>query len=405
MADKIKVLIVDDIPETRENIRKLLQFDVSIDVIGFASSGKEGVEKALSLKPHVVLMDINMPDIDGIRATEQIREKDATIQVIILSVQNEADYMRRAMFAGVRGFLPKPPNIDELTNVIHKAGEISIEERQKKDAEKEVLTQFGLTGKLSLGEKANIVTVYGAKGGVGRSSVAANLAIGMNVEPHDVLLIDLNMIYGDIPFLFKEQGKNNITNLADQSANLDDDVVQGVIIENIKTGVDILAAPVRQEMAEEMSPQQLTDIIEFLSFRYKTIVIDTETVITDYVLTVFDMSDVVVLLTTQDIPCIKNTRLFLDLAIALGISRNLFSLVMNRYDRRRNISPERVAANFKMDMVAVLPMDDKTVLPSIDRGEPYMVSSSDSLIGNAIKELVSEINKKLDTLKNNNEEN
>jgi pilus assembly protein CpaE len=213
------------------------------------------------------------------------------------------------------------------------------------------------------------------------------------------------MIYGDIPFLFKEQGKNNITNLADQSANLDDDVVQGVIIENVKTGVDILAAPVRQEMAEEMSPQQLTDIIEFLSFRYKTIVIDTETVITDYVLTVFDISDVVVLLTTQDIPCIKNTRLFLDLAIALGISRNLFSLVMNRYDRRRNISPERVAANFKMDMVAVLPMDDKTVLPSIDRGEPYMVSSSDSLIGNAIKELVSEINKKLDTLKNNNEEN
>lgn len=404
MADKIKVLIVDDIPDTRENIRKLLQFDVSIDVIDIASSGREGIQKAISLKPHVVLMDINMPDVDGITATEEIREKDPTTQVVILSVQNETDYMRRAMFAGVRGFLPKPPNIDELTNVIHKAGEISIEERRKVEVQTDALQQFGMTGRL-MGEKANVVTIYGAKGGVGRSSVAANLAITLNEEPHDVLLIDLNMIYGDIPFLFKEQTKNNITNLADQSSTLDEDMIKGVIIENAKTGVDILAAPVRQENAEEMSPQQLAEIIEYLSYDYKTIVIDTEAVVTDYILTVFDMSDLVVLLTTQDIPCIKNTRLFLDLTTALGIDRNLFSLVMNKYDRRRNISPDRVAANFKMNMVAVLPMDEKTVLPSIDRGEPYMISMSDSLIGNAMTDLVTEINIKLDALKQTDNEN
>jgi pilus assembly protein CpaE len=68
-ADKIRVLIVDDIAETRENIRKLLQFESDVEVVGAARSGKEGIQLAQELDPDVVLMDINMPDIDGIAAT------------------------------------------------------------------------------------------------------------------------------------------------------------------------------------------------------------------------------------------------------------------------------------------------------------------------------------------------
>lgn len=401
MVEKIKVLIVDDIQETRNNIRKLLQFDKSIEVIGTARTGKEGVQFALKNKPDVVLMDINMPDLDGISATEQIREKDPAIQVIILSVQNEPDYMRRAMFAGVRGFLAKPPTIDELTDMIQKAGEIAHEERRKIQMHTGGLQQAGTSGSLFSGDKAKIIAVYGAKGGVGRTSVAANLAISFMKEPHDVLLIDLNMQYGDICFLFKEQGKNNITNLANQSSTLDDEIVSNVIIKNQKSGIDILAAPLRQELAEDMNQNQLADIIEYLSYRYKTIVIDTETVVTDMILTAFDSSDLIVLLTTQDIPCIKNTRLFMDLSAALGINRQSFVLAMNKYDKRRNISPDRVAANFKMPMVAVLPLDERTVIPSIDRGEPYMLENGDSLIGVGISTFARDLENKILELKEN----
>ena len=75
VTDKIRVLIVDDIAETRENIRKLLQFESDVDVTGTARSGREGIQLAQELDPDVVLMDINMPDIDGISATEVIRQK------------------------------------------------------------------------------------------------------------------------------------------------------------------------------------------------------------------------------------------------------------------------------------------------------------------------------------------
>ena len=130
-GQKIRVLIVDDIAETRENVRKLLQFEGDIDIAGVARSGKEGIELSQEYDPDVVLMDINMPDMDGISATEAIHGKLPHVQVIILSVQGDPNYMRRAMLAGARDFLTKPPMADELISAIRRAGEIAQQERTK----------------------------------------------------------------------------------------------------------------------------------------------------------------------------------------------------------------------------------------------------------------------------------
>src|SRR3990172_5902656 len=114
MADTIKVLIVDDIPETRDHLAKLLSFESDIEVVGAASSGAEAIAQAETLHPDVVLMDINMPDMDGITATEQLGSCAPTSAVIMMSVQGEPDYLRRSMLAGAREFLVKPFSSDEL---------------------------------------------------------------------------------------------------------------------------------------------------------------------------------------------------------------------------------------------------------------------------------------------------
>ena len=98
--EKIRLLIVDDIPETRENLRKLLFFESDIDVVGAATNGEEGIEMAVELQPDIVLMDINMPGVDGITASEKITQKIPFCQIIMMSVQGEADYLRRSMLAG-----------------------------------------------------------------------------------------------------------------------------------------------------------------------------------------------------------------------------------------------------------------------------------------------------------------
>ncbi|HNM37570.1 MAG TPA: response regulator transcription factor, partial [Anaerolineales bacterium] len=163
MADKIRVLIVDDIAETRENVRKLLQFEADIEVVGTARTGKEGIQIAQELNPDVVLMDINMPDIDGITATEQIRQYSTHIQVVILSVQGDQNYMRRAMLAGARDFLTKPPMGDELISAVKRAGEMAHSEREK--GAKHQLSLSASNGVLSIGgfptaTQGKIILVY-----------------------------------------------------------------------------------------------------------------------------------------------------------------------------------------------------------------------------------------------------
>ena len=116
---------MDDFAETRENIRKLLQFEPDIDVVGMARNGREGIQLARETRPNVVLMDINMPDMDGIQTTEVIAKEVPTAQIVIVSVQSDTDYLRRAMLAGARDFLSKPPPADELINTIRRLGDMS----------------------------------------------------------------------------------------------------------------------------------------------------------------------------------------------------------------------------------------------------------------------------------------
>ena len=121
MADQpIRLLIVDDIQSTRDNLRKLLSFEDDIQVVGTAGDGKEGVEEAQRLRPDIVLTDVNMPLMDGIQLTEQLTQDLPSSPVIIMSVQGERDYLRRAMQAGAREFLIKPFSHDELVAAIRR---------------------------------------------------------------------------------------------------------------------------------------------------------------------------------------------------------------------------------------------------------------------------------------------
>src|SRR3954468_2128833 len=128
MADQIRVLIVDDIPETRDHLTKLLGFESDIQVVGSAASGTESISLAGDLLPDVVLMDINMPDMDGIAATEKLSTQVPSASVVMMSVQGEADYLRRSMLAGAREFLVKPFSSDELTASIR---QVYTRERDK----------------------------------------------------------------------------------------------------------------------------------------------------------------------------------------------------------------------------------------------------------------------------------
>jgi pilus assembly protein CpaE len=114
----IKVLIVDDIAETREHLTKLLAFEQTVEVAGVAGSGEEAIQMAMDLRPDVIVMDINMPGLDGIAAAELITQRLPAAAIIMMSVHGEAEQLRRSLQAGAREFLVKPFSSDEFSETI-----------------------------------------------------------------------------------------------------------------------------------------------------------------------------------------------------------------------------------------------------------------------------------------------
>jgi pilus assembly protein CpaE len=175
--EKIRVVIVDDIPETRENLRKLLYFETDIEVVAAATNGEEGIQLAKEFQPDVVLMDINMPGLDGIAATEAITQQVPYSQVVMMSVQGEADYLRRSMLAGARQFLIKPFSGDELVSTIRRVYELGSRRPVP------VVQPGGPGYDAAVGglppERGKVIAVFSPKGGTGCTVVAVSLAVAL----------------------------------------------------------------------------------------------------------------------------------------------------------------------------------------------------------------------------------
>lgn len=365
--DIIQVMVVDDIAQTRENIVRSLSFHTQIQVVATASNGKEAIQLARSKHPDVVLMDVNMPDMDGLTATAGVRKVSPASQIIILTVQDDLDYMRRAMMVGARDFLTKPPLIDELVTAVEHAFEYSKQERAK------LAAQQPLQSTATQRSRGKIITVYSSKGGTGRTSLAANLAVTLSNSETKVLIVDGDLQFGDVAVMFNEQEKTSVWDLAVRADELDAEFVESVLVTH-RSGVKLIGAP-RPEEAEEISSIQFMKMLRFLSTLFAYVIVDTSTHLSETTLAAIDASDLLLVVTLQEIPSIVSTRRFLDLVPQLKIPGQRLLLVMNGFDERVNISPEKVNKTFQQDIAAIIPLEAQVVVPSINRGLPFMLQS------------------------------
>ncbi len=384
MADQIRVLIVDDIPETRDHLAKLLGFESDIEVVGAAASGMEALELAPKLLPDVVLMDINMPDLDGIATAERLSSLAPNAAVIMMSVQGEADYLRRSMLAGAREFLVKPFSSDELTSSIRQ-----VYARERKKLGRFVLPSTPATPTDGEHEPGTVVAVFSPKGGVGRTTIAVNLAVAAAQDlSRKVVVVDASFQFGDVGVLLNLNPKNkSIADLAPElEANGEPESLDTFVVKH-SSGIGVLLAPPSPEMADLISPSGLKKILEALRRSYDLIVVDCSASFNDTSLAVLDMSDIILTMLTLEITSIKNMRLFLEVADQLGYEQGRVQLVLNRADSTLGIRVADVERSIGRKVDHTIVSDGRTVVYALNRGVPFYLSNREAQVSQDVLRL------------------
>jgi pilus assembly protein CpaE len=397
MADQIRVLIVDDIPETRDHLSKLLGFEADIDVVGAAASGREAIELAGKLTPDVVLMDINMPDMDGIAATEHLASEVPSTAVVMMSVQGEADYLRRSMLAGAREFLVKPFSSDELTSSIRQVYTREREKQSRIAVQPGAAAASGAPAKPSGDERTTtepgrIVAVFGPKGGVGRTTLAVNLAVAAATElGQRTCLMDASFQFGDVGVLLNLNPKNkSIADLIPELESGDVDSLDTFII-NHSAGIRVLLAPPSPEMAELITPAATKRMLEVLRETHDLVVVDCMSTFNDTTLAILDMADVVLTMLSLEITSIKNIRLFLEVAEQLGYDSDKVRLVLNRADSSLGIRVADVEHSIGRRVDHTIVSDGRSVVYALNRGVPFFLSNREAQVSQDVLRLASAV--------------
>jgi pilus assembly protein CpaE len=397
-SEKIRVLIVDDIPETRENVRKLLAFENDIEVVAAAGSGSEGIKLAAQYQPNIVLMDINMPDIDGITAVESITQQTPVTQVIMMSVQSEADYLRRAMLAGARDFLTKPFTGDELVSTVRRVYKMGLARMPALQAAQPAGPAAGpAAAGAPKRQRGRVIAIFGPKGGVGTSVMTVNLALALHSPDRKVVVMDASLQFGNVGVLLNLQASRSIADLAKVANEVDPGLIESVLTHH-PSGVKVLLAPPSPEVAELVTSELVKTILRELSYSFDFVIVDTSKSLQEPMLTILDEADRIVLLATPDIPTLKNTRDFLGVLDALSYPAAKLTFVLNKMDRRTGITAKDVADNLKHPVAVEVPLDEVVVMSSVNRGIPFVADQRAKPVARALVQLAEQLVRELATV-------
>jgi pilus assembly protein CpaE len=390
MADRIKVLIVDDIPETRDHLSKLLGFEADVEVVGAAAGGLEAIEMATALQPDVVLMDINMPGMDGITATEQLAAQVPTAAVVMMSVQGEADYLRRSMLAGAREFLVKPFSSDELTASIRQVF-AREKEKQSRMVPVAVAGSAAAAADGDAASPATVIAVFSPKGGVGRTTIAVNLAVAAATLGKKVALVDASFQFGDVGVLLNLNPRNkSIGDLATELQTGEAESLDTFMITH-SSGVRVLLAPPSPEQAELIGPLAVKKVLQRLRLDYELIVVDCPSSFNEPTLAVLDESDVILTLLSLEITSVKNMRLFLEVSEQLGYADDKIRLVLNRADSTLGIRVADVEHSIGRKVDHTIVSDGRSVVYALNRGVPFFLSNREAQVSQDILRLAQAI--------------
>ena len=354
--------------ELRSNVRRMLNNQDNIRIVGEARNGREALDLVKELQPHVVLMDINMPEIDGLKAAEMLAKDFPNVQTVIMSIQGEQEYFRRAMKAGAKDFLIKPFSTNDLIDTIQNVFNKWVKDRPELFENE---------------PKADILTFFATKGGVGRTTLAVNLAAGLVSKGKKVLLIDASLQFGDVAITLNQPAKRTIYQLVESGEEITLNEVEKNIIKH-ECGLELLLAPKEPAFAEAIKSEHILKIIEAVESMYNYIIFVMPPSITEKELAILDRSTMVLLVATLEISSLKNTKICLKTFSDINFDLSKIKLILNKEIPNVGFGKEDLEAGLAIPVYATVPMEAEIAQRSLNHGEAFVLKSPTSAIARSI---------------------
>jgi pilus assembly protein CpaE len=343
--------------------------------VPFTAVGDQQLKALRDAKPVIVFVDLEPDPALGVRLVQFLAEANPDVRFVAAGVQPSPDLLMSAMQAGVSEYLTKPLTQEALA--------AALERMERK---------LGAAGAV-IQEPGKLLVFFSAKGGSGSTTVATNLAIHLRqLTEKRTLLADLDLELGEIALFLGVQPRFNFVDLVHNFHRLDAELLASYI-ERHESGVHLLSAPFHPEKVEAVSGDQIRQILKFLKQNYDYIVVDTPRSFSPAALAAFEQADAIYIVTTVDLPSLRNIKRSLPLLerITGGRLKEKVRLVVNRYHPDNVISLDEVHRTLGLDVHWKLSNDYETVIHSINAGEPLMVGSRNSAFKTDLRSLGAEI--------------
>ncbi len=358
-SEQIRLLIVEDVPQVAQYIRGLLNAQTQIKLLDVLTDGSKAVAQAQQLRPDVVLVDhLLQGRMKGPAVIEQLRALE--VPVVALTVPQNP--LRPDPAKGIFAVLSMPfSGYDLITRI------------------GEVQQMLRATDRLG---SARLVAVYAAKGGVGKTTIAFNLAVAAGQLGFRTVLIDGSLQFGDLRSLVK------VPLDAPSLLDLPTDRIQESDLADVlwrdPSGIDLLLAPPRVEMAEMVTVRDIDKILSLLRRVYEVIVVDTTAVLSEITLSFLDASDTIVNVVTYDSTTIHNTIAVADTFRSIGYPASKVRYLVNRADSSGGIAAEDLARTLGRVPEYSVVSDGRLVVQSNNEGLPFVLANPSAQVSQDI---------------------
>ncbi len=370
----IKTLIADSKDDWLKNVKRMLTNMDNVCIVGESANGQDALDKITDLKPHIVLIGNTLEGIDGLRLTEILSTDFPNIQSIIMSSESSPESFRQAMKAGAKDYLIEPFSVQDLKEAINNVYDKWLKDRS------ELFTEE---------PKTRIISFFATKGGVGKTTLAVNIAAELAAKGKKTLLIDASLQFGDIALTLDLHPKSTISDVIEKNEFTIDSLQRRITKHSC--GLEVLCAPKEPAMAEAITPKHLQTIIDIIKPLYQFIIIDMPATITEKELAIWDKTTLLFLIATLEITSLKNTKIFLKTLQDIKYDMNKVKIILNKDTPDVGIDKSGLEAGLGIPVYATIPRDLMLAQVSLNRGEAFVLRSPSSKISKSIIEVAGKL--------------